>query len=298
MSRRTGLPWAPTSLPPLRRQWCQVLQEGIDRLREQPATATLVSQAQEDLAGIASSVLFWTARDMTDLAVSAAASLPEWSPAAAIPEEFGLIAWAKPVGMFDWPVPGRAERIRMPVDLMSWGVRGSSVGVSCAFRTERIAEQLNPGLARLPLISHPVGMWDLEEPVSHRLDNGAVSPLSVLGTAWLLIGQPAVSARREIRPTTGPSAADRDDGDGVSIIELRRLQSTSSTAEPDSQSHRRYDKRFWVSGHWLCKGGHCLEVAYALAGVAGSLHSRASAATFGAAESAGRDQRGEHQQVA
>lgn len=250
MSRRTGLPWAPTSLPPLRRQWCQVLQEGIDRLREQPATATLVSQAQEDLAGIASSVLFWTARDMTDLAVSAAASLPEWSPAAAIPEEFGLIAWAKPVGMFDWPVPGRAERIRMPVDLMSWGVRGSSVGVSCAFRTERIAEQLNPGLARLPLISHPVGMWDLEEPVSHRLDNGAVSPLSVLGTAWLLIGQPAVSARREIRPTTGPSAADRDDGDGVSIIELRRLQSTSSTAEPDSQSHRRYDKRFWVSGEW------------------------------------------------
>ena len=53
-----------------------------------------------------------------------------------------------------------------------------------------------------------------------------------------------------------------------------------------------------VLGHWLCKGGHCLEVAYALAGVAGSLHSRASAATFGAAESAGRDQRGEHQQVA
>lgn len=250
MSRRTGLPWAPTSLPPLRRQWCQVLQEGIDRLREQPATATLVSQAQEDLAGIASSVLFWTARDMTDLAVSAAASLPEWSPAAAIPEEFGLIAWAKPVGMFDWPVPGRAERIRMPVDLMSWGVRGSSVGVSCAFRTERIAEQLNPGLARLPLISHPVGMWDLEEPVSHRLDNGAVSPLSVLGTAWLLIGQPAVSARREIRPTIGPSAAARDDGDGVSIIELRRLQSNSSAAEPDSQSHRRYDKRFWVSGRW------------------------------------------------
>lgn len=250
MSRRTGLPWAPTSLPPLRRQWCQVLQEGIDRLREQPATATLVSQAEEDLAGIAHSVLFWTARDMTDLAVSAAASLPEWSPAAAIPEEFGLIAWAKPVGTFDWPVPGRAERIRMPVDLMSWGVRGSSVGVSCAFRTERIAEQLNPGLARLPLISHPVGMWDLEEPVSHRLDNGAVSPLSVLGTAWLLIGQPAVSARREIRATTGPSVAAGDDADVVSIIELRRLQSTSSAAEPDSQSHRRYDKRFWVSGHW------------------------------------------------
>lgn len=104
MSRRTGLPWAPTSLPPLR-QWCHVLNEGIDRLREQPATAALAPQAEEDLAGIAKSVLFWAARDMTDLAVAAAASLPEWSPAAAIPEEFGLIAWAKPGRAFDWRCP-------------------------------------------------------------------------------------------------------------------------------------------------------------------------------------------------
>lgn len=254
MSRRAGLPWAPTSLPPMRRQWCHVLEEGIDQLRQQPAAAELVPQAEADLAGIAKSVLFWTARDMTDLAVSAAASLPEWSPAAAIPEEFGLIAWAKPVGTFDWPVPGSTERVRMPVDLMAWGVRESSVGVSCAFRTERIAEQLNPGLARLPLMSHPVGMWDLEEPVDHRLDDGAVSPMSVLGAAWLLSQQPTISERREIRTATASSASEDDPGtdpDALSIIELRRLRNADgSLAERDSGSGRRYDKRFWVSGHW------------------------------------------------
>lgn len=201
MSRRSGLPWAPTSLPPLRRQWCHVLEEGIDRLRDRPETAALLRQAEEDLGGLAKSVLFWTARDMTDLAVSAAASLPEWSPAAAIPEEYGLIAWAKPVGAFDWPMPGSTERVRMPVDAICWGVRESSVGVSCAFRTERIAEHLNPGLARLPLMSHPIGMWDLEEPVGHRLDDGTVSPMSVLGAAWLLSQQPSISERREIRTT-------------------------------------------------------------------------------------------------
>ena len=152
----------------------------MERLRGH-AAAPLVSQADEDLLGIAKSVLFWTARDMTDLAVSAAASLPAWSPAAAMPEEYGLLAWAKPVGTFDWPVPGSTQWVRMPVDLMFWGVRESSVGVSCAFRTDRIAEQINPGLARLPLMSHPVGMWDLEKPVDHRLDSGAVSPMSVLG---------------------------------------------------------------------------------------------------------------------
>lgn len=254
MSRRSGLPWAPTSLPPLRQQWCHVLEEGIDRLRDQPVAAAVVPQAEEDLAALEKSVLFWTARDMTDLAVSAAASLPEWSPAAAIPEEYGLIAWAKPVGTFDWPVPGSTDRVRMPVDMMCWGVRESSVGVSCAFRTDRIAEQLNPGLARLPLMSHPVGMWDLEEPVDHRLDNGAVSPMSVLGAAWLLSQQPSISERRRIPTATNQSSAAidaQDDADGVTIIELRRLRQPDGAAtEGGSGERRRYDKRFWVSSHW------------------------------------------------
>lgn len=253
MSRRTGLPWAPTSLPPMRRQWCQLLAEGLDRLRDQPAVAELLQKAEEDLAGIDTSVLFWVNRDMTDLAVSAAASLPEWSPAAAIPEEFGLIAWAKPVGTFDWPVPGSTQRVRMPVDMMVWGVRDLSVGVSCAFRADRIAEQLNPGLARMPLISHPIGMWDLEEPVDYRLPNGAVCPMGVLGAAWLLMQQPSMSDRREIRTTTGQSASEDDssaDPDAVNIIELRRLRNPEAGGEGDAGERRRYDKRFWVSGHW------------------------------------------------
>ena len=108
MSRRIGLPWAPTSLPTLRRQWCHVLGEGLDRLRDQAgAPAELLTQAGQDLTGIEKSTLYWVVREMTDLAVGAAASLPEWSPAAAIPAEFGLLCWAKPAGSFDWPVPSK-----------------------------------------------------------------------------------------------------------------------------------------------------------------------------------------------
>ena len=58
MSRRGGLPWAPTSVPQLRQQWCQVLGEGLGRLREQAAApAELRAQAQQDLAGIEQSTL-------------------------------------------------------------------------------------------------------------------------------------------------------------------------------------------------------------------------------------------------
>ena len=250
-SRRAGLPWAPTSLPAMRHQWCDVLGEGLERLRGQPGAA-LMPQAEQDLDGLRRSILFWVARPMVDLTIEAAASIPPWSPPAAIPEEFGLMCFAKPAGVFDWPVPGSGQRLPMPVDAMAWGIRGDQVGVSCAFRTDRIAEQLGPALARMPLISHPVGVWDLEEPVAHRLDGGAVSPLSVLGTAWLLMDQPTVVETRRIGGTeTSGTATDVENTGLVSIIELRRIrEADGAAAEEKSGGGRRYDKRFWVSGHW------------------------------------------------
>lgn len=255
--RRAGLPWAPTSLPQMRQQWCHVLGEGLDQLKQQAAggdeqAAAAASHAEKDLAGIAESTLYWVARNMTDLATGAASSLPEWSPAAAIPVERGLLCWAKPAGVFDWPVPGgRSRPLRLPVDAMLWGIRDGQVGISCVFRTDRIADQFGGALSRLPLLSHPVGVWDLEEPVAHRLGAGAVSPLSVLGAAWLLMDQPSVAHTRQI----GFAAATSDSGptvrdSSVSIIELRRVNSAMGSGAPDSSSGRRYDKRFWVSGHW------------------------------------------------
>ena len=255
--RRAGLPWAPTSLPQMRQQWCHVLGEGLDHLRQRATAgadgqaAAMVAQAEQDLAGVAGSTLFWVARDMVELATEAAASLPEWSPAAAIPEEFGLLCWAKPAGVFDWPVPGTDQSLRMPVDAMSWGIRSGHVGISCAFRTDRIADQLNPGLSRLPLLSHSVGVWDLEAPVPHRLDGGAVSPLSVLGAAWLLMGQPSISATRQIGGVPSGAAADPAEASPVSIIELRRARAVGDAAQQANSAGRRgYDKRFWVAGHW------------------------------------------------
>lgn len=251
MSRRSGLPWAPTSLPTLRRQWCDVLAEGIERLRGQTGDEELAAQAEADVADLDKSQLYWVSRDMTDLATSAAESLPEWSPAAAVPEPFGLLAWAKPAGVFDWPVPGAAERIPMPVDALCWGVRDGGVAVSCAFRTDRIADKLNPGLARLPLLSHPVGVWDLEEPVVHRLEGGKVAPLAVLGSAWLLMGQRRIVETRTIGGAGGGETAGAlRDSPAVSLIELRRPDRDGRDGGGEGGQRRRSDKRWWVSGHW------------------------------------------------
>ena len=49
---RAGFPWAPTSLPQIRRQWYGVLGDGVDRLREHASGQELAARAEEDLAGL------------------------------------------------------------------------------------------------------------------------------------------------------------------------------------------------------------------------------------------------------
>lgn len=204
------------------------------------------------MAEMAESSLFWVSRDMVDLATSAAETLPEWSPSAAIPDAFGLLAWAKPAGVFDWPVPGSAERIPMPVDAMAWRARDGQVGVSCAFRSDRLGGQLGPDIARLSLLSHPIGVWDLDEPVPHRLGDGRKSALSVLGAAWLLMSQVRFVETRTIRTgaTGGPAAATEGElAAAVSLIELRRPVRAGGDSEGAGPG-RKSDKRWWVAGHW------------------------------------------------
>ena len=252
MARRTGLPWAPTSLPEMQRQGNRVHIEAVARLREQ-GDEHLAAQAEAEMAEMAESSLYWVSRDMVDMATSAAETLPEWSPSAAIPDAFGLLAWAKPAGVFEWPVPGSAERIPMPVDAMAWRARDGQVGVSCAFRSDRLGGQLGPDVARLPLLSHPIGVWDLDEPVPHRLENGRKSALSVLGAAWLLMGQVRFVETRTIR--TGATAHPAEGMEGepaatVSLIELRRPAPTGSDNDGDAGQRRKSEKRWWVAGHW------------------------------------------------
>ena len=251
MARRTGLPWAPTSLPEMQRQNNRVHVEAVARLREQ-GDEHLAAQAEAEIAEMAQSSLYWVSRDMVDLAVTAAETLPEWSPSAAIPDALGLLAWAKPAGVFDWPVPGSDERIPMPVDAMAWRARDGQVGVSCAFRSDRLGGQLGPDVARLSLLSHPIGVWDLDEPVAHRTVDGRKSALSVLGAAWLLMSQVRFVETRTIRTgsTGGPApASEGEPAAAVSLIELRRPVRASGDSDGAGQG-RKSDKRWWVAGHW------------------------------------------------
>ena len=77
---------------------------------------SLLDGAVLDLAGLQQFELLWATNDLVDLALAAAESLPEWSPSAAIPSDFGIVGWSKPIGSFDCPVPGSDQVVRVPID--------------------------------------------------------------------------------------------------------------------------------------------------------------------------------------
>jgi hypothetical protein len=265
--RRSGLPWAPTSVPGIRDQWCTIIATLLDGLpaRIDAARAAGNSAAADqwaaaapaaaaDLHALENAALIWIAREMVDLAVAAAESLPEWSPSAAIPATSGLVCLAKPAGHFRWPVPGsNTEVITMPVDALSWAARAGSVGVTVAFRWDRVGDRLAQILPRQPLVQHPVGVWDLNTPVAPRVEDGGASPLAFLGAAWLLMGQDRVTETRTITteslPTTTGRAGDTVAPPTVTLVELRRIASQEAS-ESEAGAGRRYSRRFFVTGHW------------------------------------------------
>jgi hypothetical protein len=222
--------------------------------------ASLLDGAVLDLAGLQQSELFWATRDLVDLALAAAESLPEWSPSAAMPSDFGIVGWSKPIGSFDWPVPGSDQVVRMPIDAMSWGTRNESVGVTVGFRWDRpgVGERLAGLLDRTPLVMHASGVWDLYEPVAHRTETGAVAPLSVLGSLWLLASQPRVTTHRKIAGAGSPPAPSPATGatpqpataPTVSLIDIRKARAEEVANTPSVGGKRAYTKQWWCRGFW------------------------------------------------
>jgi hypothetical protein len=97
VSRRQGVTWAATSVPEVRRQWCNALDQTVDRFSEGLAPAApgpagagnrRLERIQSKLAtemeimkaennALRGAELFWVARDMVDVSKDAASTLPE-----------------------------------------------------------------------------------------------------------------------------------------------------------------------------------------------------------------------------
>jgi len=133
VSRRTSLTWASTSLPEVRGQWCNALDEVIERhsagltanavstsdhlrlRRLQAKLATTIEIMKAECEALREAELYWVARDMVDVALDAALTLPESTAAVAAPCPNGLLCWTKPAGVVPYG-PASTATAKVPWD--------------------------------------------------------------------------------------------------------------------------------------------------------------------------------------
>lgn len=149
MGKRGAVPWAATSMPDIRRQWCRAIDAVADyswdhlfaelppqapaqlvamrkRIDQTKAKMAAISEVLKDeAAAIRSAPLYWVSREAVDTVMHAADTLPEWTPAIAAPAKSGFLCWAKSAGTTTWATPsaehaeaslGSSDYSPMPLD--------------------------------------------------------------------------------------------------------------------------------------------------------------------------------------
>lgn len=278
MSRRSGVTWAPTSVPEIRRRWCDALDGVIERhsagLITQPGTgrpadgvrlrrlqaqlATTIEVMKAETEALRDAEMYWVARDMVDVARDAAGTLPEWTPDIAAPCRNGLLCWAKPAGTVPYG-PAKMATTAVPWDGVWWWTRPDGrLQVSPASRFVQRPELLEPYQVSTPLWAAHTIVVDPARPRTEEV-NGAedMHPfVSVVGAAWLLMGQPGVTETRSIQdrpasdwPVGARPSLSASTTPAVTIVELRRPIRGPHDA-PAQESARSFSRRWWVGGHW------------------------------------------------
>ncbi|KPN48850.1 hypothetical protein AN931_22955 [Mycobacterium intracellulare subsp. chimaera] len=307
MSRRREAPWAATSMPDIRRQWCYALEAAADLSFEEyrnalppgapPERVAQMKQIQRlmdkftayaetirsEAQALRTAELYWVSRDMVDVVLEAAKSLPEWTPQIAMPAATGLLCWAKSAGTvssavptqeateMDLNTPGVTARpldesvatiTDLPWDAIWWWTRPDGLlQLTPASRAEQNAAVLRMANTTSPLWGAHTIMVRPEVPRTDEANatESAHPFVSALGAAWLLMAQTNIAETRTIgptpepRPRPEPADDDPDMGDPVparpstvTIVDILRAQQPSRTAN----SGRTYKHRFPVSGHW------------------------------------------------
>lgn len=276
MSRSTT-PWAATSVPDIRRLLCTALDTLVDRQapalevhgdkrlqRMQAKFSEALEQSQRESEIVAAAPLYWVTRDMVDMVVRAAESLPEWTPMLAAPSTTGLLCWARPAGQIHW-TQFRTD-LDVTWDAVTWYIRDDgALIIQPLSRLAKNPELLKPFDVSTPLWASGIVQADSRCP---RTEESTGSPegsrfVSVLGAAWLLMGQPSVAEQKVIgdrpapTPTTNHDRTPPTTRANVTLVDLRRREQRSR--RPATGSGKPLDHRVPVTGHWrqvACGPGH------------------------------------------
>lgn len=267
--RKPGREWSAAGLPRLRDRMVAAQQNEIRDLIHQtehqsPGTDraqvddvhSVTERWARDTAALRSSELYWVAPPMCEVVTRAEATLPEYTPALAVPSPDGLLLFGAPPGQIGG----------LTIDAVRWISTFSTIEIT--WLTRHVDTCSIPALPGLPITeggeSVLIGGLDaVREPGVNHVDRRKTPHVGVgveagelierlTVSTWLLMGLPRMADTRIQREDTGriEPASDRPPTvRDVTIIDLRRTEHPPSDHDRGHPG-REYTRRWWVGGHW------------------------------------------------
>ncbi|MDQ1246590.1 MAG: hypothetical protein QG597_958 [Actinomycetota bacterium] len=254
----------PTDLPRLRDDHASAIQAGTYSGSDPRTEARLIRAAG----------LWWVSPAMTSLASGAADTIPEWTPAEAVPSPTGLLWWdgdlplvplqQAPVSTWRPDNTGRMTAPTGPVRAVLWVRDGDAVEVQVHTHSGHLTDPAGqlltwpgpPGL--VPVATARLEVVDGQPRIIVPRDAGAVDWISdlvaLLGATWILMREPLVAQTRALRepPRQGRAVGRKAKRPAVITVDARpaapREQHADTTVEPSPE--RRPPARHLVTGHW------------------------------------------------
>lgn len=227
--------------------------------------------------------LWWVSPDMTQLAATAARTLPQWTPKRAVPHSSGVVVWCGDTITVTHPI----TEVRVPVRAAYWFVYRNRLHITAYTDTAALPKGIQPesakGLCEAGVFTIPLTKWI---PANNTTARDTYHVLQLLGATWLLAGQDSLAEKKpikgqgkhskyihmEVTDGTGKQVSTQD-VNLISIIQLkthRRSNGQLADAEPmdagaadqspgttDSDGGKQgvgrgkvFHVRWVVRGHW------------------------------------------------
>lgn len=140
--------------------------------------------------------LWWISPDMTQLAATAARTLPQWTPKRAVPHSSGVVVWCGDTITVTHPI----TESRVPVRAAYWFVYRNRLYVTAYTDTAALPKGTQPksakGLCEAGVFTIPLTKWI---PANNTTARDTYHVLQLLGATWLLAGQDSLTEKKPIR---------------------------------------------------------------------------------------------------
>lgn len=228
--------------------------------RDDGRTAALACRISAEALDVAP--MTWIDRQMCDLLAETATRVPEWTPAACVPGDEGLIAFERPVivAPYEHPAGGTTP---VPVSMIAWQTQGTKLRLSawCSRHVvpREVRSPFRDQLTLAELFAITLAVDEVVDGHQELTPRGSTSDVtafkqaandlhSVVGALWLLMTQPRIVTERD--PATVTVKKKRD-GQTVRTPVAVSIRTLTSTPQANSTpTGRTATSRWWVRGHW------------------------------------------------